>query len=128
MSRPDLAARFDQIDRLLETIFSCESSLDSLLLVKGTDSEIPISVIPLPEKPSSTPVKKRSEVELAYDVSSRIKRERARRGWRQKDLAEATGIARPNIARLESGRRMPKISTLHKIGQALGIPVEELLE
>ena len=38
-----------------------------------------------------------------------------------------TGIARPNIARLESGRRMPKLTTLHKLGQALGIPVEELL-
>ena len=124
MSRAALEMRFERIDLLLETISSCETHLDPLLLVRETAEDIPVSVMP---PPSSESTAARSESELADEVAARIRQARTQRGWRQKDLAEATGIARPNIARLESGRRMPKVSTLHKISGALGIPVETLL-
>lgn len=124
MPRDQLEARFERIDQLLDTISSCEAYLDPLLITKESSSEIPISVVPTPLSSSLT---ERTESELAVEVATRIKRARMQRGWRQKDLADATGIARPNIARLESGHRMPKISTLHKISGALGISVEMLL-
>ena len=130
ISRSDLEWRFERIDQLLDTIQRSEDHLDRLLYSTPPRDTVPISVVPLPplsKVETSAPISERSEAELADDVALRIKQARHEQGWRQKDLAAATGIARPNIARLESGRRMPKISTLHKISQALGIPVETLL-
>lgn len=49
---------------------------------------------------------------------------RAERGWTQADLARAIGVQQPAVARLESGDRDPKLSTMVAVCQALGI--EEL--
>ena len=56
------------------------------------------------------------------------------RGWRilkkmdQKTLAELTGIRQPNLSRMEQvGAPPPKVSTLQKIADALGVSVEDLI-
>lgn len=49
---------------------------------------------------------------------------RAARGWTQTDLARAIGVQQPAIAKLESGDRDPKLSTMVSVCRALGI--EEL--
>mgnify|MGYP002530743506 CR=1 FL=1 len=41
-------------------------------------------------------------------------------GLTQEQLSELTGIARPNIARLESGKYPPNIVSLERIAKALG--------
>lgn len=46
---------------------------------------------------------------------------RAERGWTQADLARAVGVQQPAIAKLESGDRDPKLSTMVAVCQALGI-------
>jgi transcriptional regulator with XRE-family HTH domain len=65
---------------------------------------------------------------VAYAVAQRIRYARGQRGWRQQDLARATGMARPNIARLELGRVMPTMRTLEKVGRALDVPLANLLQ
>lgn len=42
---------------------------------------------------------------------TQLRSERMRQGLTQADIAAATGIARPNIAAYESGRREPRVST-----------------
>ena len=125
ISPSQLQGRFKRIEGLLDAIDGAEAELDVLLGVSKTPSLISVPPPPPPKPQKTVP---RSEGELAKLLAERIASERRARGWRQQDLADATGIARPNIARLESGRRMPKISTLHRIAQALSIPVEELME
>lgn len=56
------------------------------------------------------------------------------RGWRilkkmdQKTLAEQTGILQPNLSRMEQvGAPPPKVPTLQKIADALGVSVEDLI-
>ena len=46
----------------------------------------------------------------------------------QADLAERTGIAEATISRLENGIQRPRISTVRKIADALGVAPEELVE
>jgi DNA-binding XRE family transcriptional regulator len=125
ISPTQLQDRFEKIEGLLDTISATEAELDALLGAAGTPSLV---TIPPPPSPKSGKISPRSEEELAAFLAGRITAKRRARGWRQQDLADATGIARPNIARLESGRRMPKVSTLHRIAQALEIAVEELME
>ena len=52
-----------------------------------------------------------------------------RRGMRQQDLADATGIHRPNISRLLTNPEAnPQLSALEEIATALGVKVSELFE
>jgi ribosome-binding protein aMBF1 (putative translation factor) len=48
---------------------------------------------------------------------------RRARGWSQRDLARASGVAQPVITRFEVGDTDPKVSTLARLGHALGLQV-----
>ena len=58
-----------------------------------------------------------------------IKEKRKLKDWSQRDLAAASGISNAEISRIESGKRKePSSSILKDIANALGVPVEELLQ
>ena len=63
---------------------------------------------------------------IAWVVAQRVRMAREKKGLRQEDLAERTGIMRPNIARLERGRRLPSLSTLLKVAHALNLDMNSL--
>jgi transcriptional regulator with XRE-family HTH domain len=56
-----------------------------------------------------------------------IKDLRKAREWNQDDLAKRTKLSKGYIARLETQRHDPKLSTLVKIAKAFDITVSELL-
>lgn len=58
----------------------------------------------------------RAEVRLAVAMA----RLREQRGMSQRDLARATGIKQPQIARLEKGNHLPTVDTLWRLLSALG--------
>jgi len=45
----------------------------------------------------------------------------------QEELSGRTGISRTTISRIESGLQRPRISTVRKLANALGVPPEELV-
>ncbi|RKI42436.1 XRE family transcriptional regulator [bacterium D16-51] len=61
-------------------------------------------------------------------VSENIKRIRKEKGLTQKKLGELCGINEANIRKYENGRQKPKIETLEKIANALGVSYLQLLE
>jgi transcriptional regulator with XRE-family HTH domain len=61
-------------------------------------------------------------------VAMRIKEWRERRGLTQEQLAHKAGISRGYLARLETARQDPKLSTLEKVAKALKIDVTKLLK
>jgi transcriptional regulator with XRE-family HTH domain len=61
-------------------------------------------------------------------VAMRIKEWRKRRKLSQEELAERAGISRGYLARLETARQDPKLSTLEKVARALKIDVTKLLK
>jgi transcriptional regulator with XRE-family HTH domain len=58
----------------------------------------------------------------------KLKALRQQRGWTQPVLARKAGVSAGYLARLETQRHDPKLSTLVKLAKALGVPVTELLE
>ncbi|MBI5244270.1 MAG: helix-turn-helix transcriptional regulator [Elusimicrobia bacterium] len=70
----------------------------------------------------------RAPVEPKPRVAANIRALRKARGISSYELARRTGIARPNIARIENARTSPSLTTLEKIAKALGVPVAGLFE
>jgi transcriptional regulator with XRE-family HTH domain len=61
-------------------------------------------------------------------MAKRLKTLRRRRGLTQEALAERAGLSRTYLARLETARQDPTLSTLVKLAKAFGVPVTALLE
>jgi transcriptional regulator with XRE-family HTH domain len=53
---------------------------------------------------------------------------RDKRAMTQEVLAKKAGISRGYLARVETGRHEPTLTTLRKLAKALGVPVTALLE
>ncbi|TDD06629.1 helix-turn-helix domain-containing protein [Nonomuraea diastatica] len=60
-------------------------------------------------------------------VGSRLRRVRTRRGVTLSALAEATGISKSTLSRLEAGQRRPSLELLLPIAQAHQVPLDELV-
>jgi len=59
-----------------------------------------------------------------YRLISSIIKARAKRGWSQRQLAEAIGSRQPVVSRLESGVYNPSLLFLNKIAKALDAKLE----
>jgi len=58
----------------------------------------------------------------------RLKTYRAKRDMTQEALAEKAGLSRVYIARLETGKQDPTLTTLKRLAKALKVTVGELVE
>jgi transcriptional regulator with XRE-family HTH domain len=59
---------------------------------------------------------------------ARLAEVRQAHGFTQEQLAEATGVHRVTIARIETGEVSPKVETLKRLADALGVLVDDLIE
>ena len=64
----------------------------------------------------------------AHNVAERIRRMRESHGWTQEKLAEASGLSRDGISRIERGERKPKLETLGAIAAAFDKPLSSLVD
>jgi transcriptional regulator with XRE-family HTH domain len=64
------------------------------------------------------------ETMLPDDVGTRIHRARALKAKSQRQLAADIGMRQSTITRIELGQTVPRLSTIAKIADALGMPVE----
>ncbi|ABP56581.1 helix-turn-helix domain-containing protein [Salinispora tropica] len=62
------------------------------------------------------------------EIGPRLKRARAQRGVTLAELAEATGISKSTLSRLEAGQRKPSLELLLPIAAAHRIPLDKLVD
>lgn len=60
-------------------------------------------------------------------VGARLRRLRMQRGVTLTGLADATGISKSTLSRLESGQRRPSLELLLPLAQAYHVPLDELV-
>ena len=61
-------------------------------------------------------------------IGERLKEERLRNGWSQRDLAQKSKTNVDTISGIETGQHEPRPSTLRKLAKALDIEVRDLFE
>jgi transcriptional regulator with XRE-family HTH domain len=66
-----------------------------------------------------------AEIRGAFGLAVRIFRER--RGWNQAQLSHASGIDRGYISRIETGGADPGLRVQHRLAEALGVSLTELV-
>lgn len=64
------------------------------------------------------------KIKPEFDIARQIIALRKYCGMNQRDFAEMVGIKQPQLARLESGKQIPKIETLKKIAKEAGYSIE----
>lgn len=57
-----------------------------------------------------------------------LRSQRKRAGLTQEQLAHAANVYPSEVSRLESARRDPRLSTIVRLAEALGVPPAQLLE
>jgi len=63
----------------------------------------------------------------AETVGARVRALRLASGRKAAAVAEAAGLATSNYARLEAGTHEPRLATLRRVAEALGVPAADLL-
>jgi transcriptional regulator with XRE-family HTH domain len=66
--------------------------------------------------------------ERGYDFGAALRDERKRSALTQAQLAARAGMPQSVVSRLERGGREPRLSTMVRLAQALGITTAELVE
>jgi transcriptional regulator with XRE-family HTH domain len=61
-------------------------------------------------------------------LAVKLKALREQRGLSQEELAAAAGLSRTYLARLETARQDPTLSTIEKLAKALNVDVAKLLK
>ena len=65
-----------------------------------------------------------NEKKARYEIGKRIAELRKERGVSQTQLADAIGMAQPNLANIEAGRYSTTIDVLERIADALGAKLD----
>lgn len=60
-------------------------------------------------------------------IGEKIKQERKKAGYTQKELGKKLGISQVRVAQYENGIRNPKIETVKKIAEALNVEIIDLM-
>ena len=59
---------------------------------------------------------------------TRLAKVRKAKGMTQRKLSYLSGVHRVSIARYETGRVSPNVRILEKLANALGVPVDDLID
>ena len=65
--------------------------------------------------------------EIAF-LANRIKQLRIAKKISQEELAEKAGLSRNGLGLIEQGRRWPRLATLLRISDGLGMTIEDVLK
>jgi transcriptional regulator with XRE-family HTH domain len=65
---------------------------------------------------------------ISIKLGQNIKKIRMRKKMSQGDIARFLGLDRGYISNIENGKKNPTLATLHKIANALGVGVDNLLK
>jgi transcriptional regulator with XRE-family HTH domain len=84
-------------------------------------------MLPIPGRPMSDDTAEDPTDEVLDKVGERLRHIRTSRGATLADLAEATGISKSTLSRLESGQRRPSLELLLPIARAHRVPLDELV-
>lgn len=69
-----------------------------------------------------------TERDLAYQLAQVVADRRNELGWSQTELGKEAGMKQPHVSRLESANKLPNLTTLLRLANAMGVKLVVTLE
>ena len=67
-----------------------------------------------------------SELDMAENITNRVKELRGERGWTQQQLAVAVGVSRQSVNSIERNRYVPSLPLALKFARVFEIPTDNI--
>lgn len=80
-----------------------------------------------PKSAKALPKPETKNLKPAFLLGARVRALRRARGWTVEDLANAVGVDKAHISRIENNLKTPSIATIAKMSQSLEVPMAQLL-
>lgn len=64
---------------------------------------------------------------MCGDLGRNLRRAREQREMTQEEVAERSGVHVTEVSRIEGGKRDPRVSTVQRLADAVGVPPGDLL-
>ena len=84
-------------------------------------------IVDLEDEGTNVYIIKAYQEKMSVAVGRMYKQARREMGLTQQEVADVSGVKRPNIARLESGKHSPTVDMLNRIADSMGMDMEILL-
>lgn len=81
-------------------------------------------IVDLEDEGTNVYVIKAYQEKMSVAVGRMYKQARKEMGLTQQEVADVSGVKRPNIARLESGKHSPTVYMLNRIADSMGMDME----
>ena len=81
-------------------------------------------IVDLEDEGTNVYVIKAYQEKMSVAVGRMYKQARKEMGLTQQEVADVSGVKRPNIARLESGKHSPTVDMLNRIAASLGMDMD----
>ncbi len=113
----------DDHSEVLDVIIEGDGEIFTVIQASGNEYSVPFDVI------ESLALRKTREQDIAAGkrIGERVKALRKKKGLTQAQLAKMTGVKRPNISRLESGKHVPGIRFIQVLANCLQVRMGELI-
>jgi DNA-binding XRE family transcriptional regulator len=113
----------DDQTEVLDVHIEGDGEVFTVLQVSGNEFSVPWDVI----KNIASGKKRTPDTQVGKRIGQRVKAMRKKRGLTQNQLAEMSGIKRPNISRLETGTHVPGILLIECLAESLQVKTSDLI-
>lgn len=113
----------DDYSEVLDVYLEGDGEVFTVIQTSGNEFSVPWDVVPTLAFGENT----NQNTEMGKRIGQRVKALRKKHGLTQDQLAKMSGIKRPNISRLESGKHVPGITFIQRLADSLQIKISELI-
>jgi DNA-binding XRE family transcriptional regulator len=113
----------DDHSEVLDVYIEGDGEVFTVLQTSGNEFSVPWDVI----KDLASGKKRTPDAQVGKRIGQRVKEIRKKRGLTQNQLAEMSGIKRPNISRLEAGTHVPGILLIECLAESLQVKTSDLI-
>lgn len=112
----------DDHSEILDVYIEGDGEIFTVVQATGNEFSVPWDVV---EALTSGKTRK-PDPAIGKRIGQRLKFLREQRGLTQAQLAEMSGLKRPNISRLEAGNHVPGIALIERLAACLQVPIFDL--
>ena len=113
----------DDHSEVLDVYIEGDGEVFTVIQASGNEYSVPWDVI----ETLAMGETRNPDKEAGKRIGERVKALRKKQGLTQEQLAQMSGVKRPNISRLEAGKHVPGINSIQVLADCLKVTISDLI-